>query len=222
MAAGGVLGRAVIGPVLTGPSTGVSRSHCRLSIVLRAGRDRALIDEPTHALLVSVYVHELSGAEAARTALDELRGRFGCAAAGRYAGWRRMQPSFFPRLPRHWPRRLALHRTTPAACRTTPWPTPSWRGWPRPDLAREGGQSGTTAAMSRLGQWSSADAADAGLGAASASGLARVCCAMTRLVQGLNAGVPRTGTGLWPPLRPCHCGASRSKESLWRSGCGAS
>ena len=33
--------------------------------VLRAGRDRALIDDSTHALLVSVYVHELNGSEAA-------------------------------------------------------------------------------------------------------------------------------------------------------------
>jgi DNA-directed RNA polymerase specialized sigma24 family protein len=33
--------------------------------VLRVGRDHALIDDSTHALLVSVYVHELSGAEAA-------------------------------------------------------------------------------------------------------------------------------------------------------------
>ena len=33
--------------------------------VLRAGRDRALIDDSTHALLVSVYVDELSGSEAA-------------------------------------------------------------------------------------------------------------------------------------------------------------
>jgi DNA-directed RNA polymerase specialized sigma24 family protein len=34
-------------------------------LVLRAGRERALIDDSTHALLLSVYVHELSGAEAA-------------------------------------------------------------------------------------------------------------------------------------------------------------
>ena len=53
-------------------------------------------------------------------------------------------------------------------------------------------------------------------------GLIRVCCAVTRLVQALNADVPRTGTGLWPPLESCHCGASRNKESLWGSGCGAS
>ena len=33
--------------------------------VLQAGRNRALIDDATHALLVSVYVHELSGSEAA-------------------------------------------------------------------------------------------------------------------------------------------------------------
>jgi DNA-directed RNA polymerase specialized sigma24 family protein len=33
--------------------------------VLQAGRDRALIDDLTHALLVSVYVHELNGLEAA-------------------------------------------------------------------------------------------------------------------------------------------------------------
>jgi DNA-directed RNA polymerase specialized sigma24 family protein len=34
-------------------------------LVLRAGRDRALIDQATHALLVSVYVDELSGSKAA-------------------------------------------------------------------------------------------------------------------------------------------------------------
>ena len=34
--------------------------------VLRAGRNRALIDDATHALLVSVYVDELSGSEAAK------------------------------------------------------------------------------------------------------------------------------------------------------------
>ena len=33
--------------------------------VLRAGRDRGVIDEPVHALLVSVYVDELTGSEAA-------------------------------------------------------------------------------------------------------------------------------------------------------------
>ena len=33
--------------------------------VLRMGRDRALIDDSTHELLMSVYVHELSGVEAA-------------------------------------------------------------------------------------------------------------------------------------------------------------
>jgi DNA-directed RNA polymerase specialized sigma24 family protein len=34
--------------------------------VLRAGRDRALIDDSTHELMVSVYVHEISGPEAAK------------------------------------------------------------------------------------------------------------------------------------------------------------
>jgi DNA-directed RNA polymerase specialized sigma24 family protein len=34
-------------------------------VVLRAGRDLALIDRATQALLLSVYVHELSGSEAA-------------------------------------------------------------------------------------------------------------------------------------------------------------
>jgi DNA-directed RNA polymerase specialized sigma24 family protein len=34
-------------------------------LVLRVGRDRAFIDQATHALLASVYLHELSGAEAA-------------------------------------------------------------------------------------------------------------------------------------------------------------
>jgi DNA-directed RNA polymerase specialized sigma24 family protein len=34
-------------------------------LVLRAGRDRALVDQATHALLVSVYVDELSGSKAA-------------------------------------------------------------------------------------------------------------------------------------------------------------
>jgi hypothetical protein len=57
---------------------------------------------------------------------------------------------------------------------------------------------------------------------AAQGGLVRICCAITRLVQGLDAGIPRTGTELWPPLRACNCGASRSKESLWRSGWGAS
>ncbi len=33
--------------------------------VLRAGRERGVIDEPVHALLVSVYVDELTGSEAA-------------------------------------------------------------------------------------------------------------------------------------------------------------
>ena len=36
------------------------------SEVLRAGRDRGVIDGPVHALLLSVYVDELTGAEAAR------------------------------------------------------------------------------------------------------------------------------------------------------------
>lgn len=35
-------------------------------LVLRAGRDLELVDQATHALLVSVYVDELSGSEAAR------------------------------------------------------------------------------------------------------------------------------------------------------------
>jgi hypothetical protein len=55
----------------------------------------------------------------------------------------------------------------------------------------------------------------------SRSGLVRVCCAVTRLVQGLNAGIPLAGQDLWAPLDSCHCGASRSKESSWGSGCGA-
>ena len=49
-------------------------------------------------------------------------------------------------------------------------------------------------------------------------GLVRVCCAVARLVQGLSDGIPRTGPGLSPSLHSCHCCASRSKESLWRSG----
>ena len=65
-------------------------------------------------------------------------------------------------------------------------------------------------------------AADAPLpDGSSHAGLVRLCCAVTRLVQGLNVGIPKTGTGLWPPLESCHCGASRNKESLWDSGCGA-
>ena len=54
------------------------------------------------------------------------------------------------------------------------------------------------------------------------AGPVRLCCAITRLVQGLNAGIPSTGTDLWPPAVTCHCGASRNKESLWGSGCEAS
>ena len=57
--------------------------------------------------------------------------------------------------------------------------------------------------------------------ASSPAGPVRLCCAVTRLVQGLNVGIPQTGTRLWPPLESCHCGASRNKESLWDSGCGA-
>jgi hypothetical protein len=49
------------------PSWAIGREPQSLSAasVLRAGRDRALIDDPTHALLVSIYVDELTGSEAA-------------------------------------------------------------------------------------------------------------------------------------------------------------
>lgn len=52
--------------------------------VLRAGRDRGVIDEPLHALLVSVYVDELTGSEAAdrhRTSAQSVRVR--CSRAVR-------------------------------------------------------------------------------------------------------------------------------------------
>ncbi len=51
-----------------GPEWAIGRSEpppLSAALVLQAGRDRALIDDPTHALLVSVYVHELTGPEAA-------------------------------------------------------------------------------------------------------------------------------------------------------------
>ena len=52
--------------------------------VLRAARDRGVIDEPVHALLVSVYVEELTGPEAARrhwTSAESVRVR--CSRAVR-------------------------------------------------------------------------------------------------------------------------------------------
>ena len=49
-------------------------------------------------------------------------------------------------------------------------------------------------------------------------GLVRVCCAITRLAQGLSEGGPRIGPGLAPLHDFCQCGASRSEESGWRSG----
>ena len=52
-------------------------------------------------------------------------------------------------------------------------------------------------------------------------GLVRVCCAVTRLVQGLSCGIPLAGQDLMPPLNSCHSDASRNKESSWDSGCGA-
>jgi hypothetical protein len=46
---------------------------------------------------------------------------------------------------------------------------------------------------------------------ATPAGLVRVCCAMTRLVQGLTVGIPLTGQDLWPLLESCHSDASRNK-----------
>ena len=54
------------------------------SEVLRAGRDRGVIDEPVHALLLGVYVEELTGYEAAkrhRTSAESVRVR--CSRAVR-------------------------------------------------------------------------------------------------------------------------------------------
>lgn len=59
------------------------------------------------------------------------------------------------------------------------------------------------------------------LGRPSEPGLVRVCCAVTRLVQGLHVGIPLAGQDLWPPFDSCQCDASRKKESSWDSGCGA-
>ena len=52
-------------PSIPGPIAGTVEAPLSAVSVLRAGRDRALIDDSTHALLVSVYVDELSGSEAA-------------------------------------------------------------------------------------------------------------------------------------------------------------
>ena len=49
------------------------------------------------------------------------------------------------------------------------------------------------------------------LGRPSEPGLVRVCCAVTRLVQGLNAGIPLAGQDLSPPFDSCQCDASRKK-----------
>ena len=54
--------------------------------------------------------------------------------------------------------------------------------------------------------------------AIAATGLVRICCAVTRLVRELNEGIPLTGKDLWPPLDSCHCCPSRIKESRWDSG----
>jgi hypothetical protein len=59
------------------------------------------------------------------------------------------------------------------------------------------------------------------LGRPATSGPVRVCCVVTRLVQGLTAGIPLAGHDLWPPFDSCQCDASRKKESSWDSGCGA-
>jgi hypothetical protein len=59
------------------------------------------------------------------------------------------------------------------------------------------------------------------LGMPSESGLVRVCCAVTRLVRGLDVAIPLAGQDLSPLFDSCQCDASRKKESSWDSGCGA-
>jgi hypothetical protein len=54
--------------------------------------------------------------------------------------------------------------------------------------------------------------------AVAATGLVRLCCAVTRLVRELNEGIPLTGKDLSPPLDSCHCCPSWKKESCWDSG----
>jgi len=50
----------------------------------------------------------------------------------------------------------------------------------------------------------------------------RLCCAISDFAQALPPRVPQIGTGLIFVDRLCNCDASRTEESPWRSGCGAS
>ena len=58
----------------------------------------------------------------------------------------------------------------------------------------------------------------------SSSGLTpvRLCCAISDFAQALPPRVLQIGTGLIFVDRLCDCDASRTEESPWRSGCGAS
>ena len=65
--------------------------------------------------------------------------------------------------------------------------------------------------------WPTAPAIDAG-----ATGLVRVCCVISRLMQAPDFGVPGGGQSLQFGPTACKSVAVRQEEFPWRSGCQAS
>lgn len=53
-------------------------------------------------------------------------------------------------------------------------------------------------------------------------GVRRLCCLVTALLQELDGSGPVAGTGLPAEGAACNCGASRTEEMPWRTGCQAS
>ena len=155
VAAGGVLGRAARTPVRRASEPILVGA----SDVLRAGRDRGVIDEPVHALLVSVYVDELTGSEAAGTALDE------CGV-----GTRALQPGGAPagRPPERIAGRCGLRCRTDNTSLSRETPAASRGHHLRPTPVREGGAMTWAGALATRHR---------------RPGLARLCCIIARLVQ---------------------------------------
>jgi hypothetical protein len=58
--------------------------------------------------------------------------------------------------------------------------------------------------------------------ATQATGMARLCCILTRLVEGPDLGVPGDASSLPRDPLACQCVGFRQEESPWPSGCQAS
>ena len=231
---GGVSGAAVAGPrrgdalaartvswkgsSATGwPGSGGCPTPTRVSPtaveVLSAGFRLRLIDEPTRRLLHSVYVDGLSSDEAARRHLTS-------------PGSVRVRSSkAVKRLAAHAARLAEAAQLAEPLCRSRP------NGQHLAGCGQHHGCVGQHPGQHLLERLAAVTEPTARGGAS--SGLAsrmrrgdlspvRLCCAISDFAQALAPRVPQIGTGLILLGRLCDCDASRTEESPWRSGCGAS